>query len=83
MPYYDYQCMACGHVFEKNMLIRDRKKPTEEPCPECSKSEVIQKLATPYQGDPWHFAGKKPDAGFRDRLKEIKKSHYGSTINTW
>ena len=52
MPYYDYQCMACNHVFEKNMLIRDRKKPTEEPCPECSKSEVTLKLATPYQGDP-------------------------------
>ena len=83
MPYYDYQCMACGHVFEKNMLIRDRKKPTEEPCPECSKSDVTLQLATPYHGDPWRFTGKKPDAAFRDRLKEIKKSHRGSTIDTW
>ena len=83
MPYYDYYCTSCENEFEKNMLIRDRKKPTEEPCPKCSESTVIQKLATPYQGDPWHFAGKKPDDGFKDRLKEIKKSHYGSVINTW
>ena len=26
---------------------------------------------------------KKPDNGFRDRLKEIKKSHHGSNINTF
>ena len=83
MPYYDYYCTSCENEFEKNMLIRDRKKPTEEPCPKCSESTVIQKLATPYQGDPWHFAGKKPDDGFKDRLREIKKSHYGSVINTW
>ncbi|MDP7368033.1 MAG: zinc ribbon domain-containing protein [Candidatus Pacebacteria bacterium] len=83
MPYYDYHCMACSHTFEMNMRISERKKPTEEPCPECSKSEIIQQLATPYHGDPWHFAGKKPDEGFKDRLKEIKKSHRGSTIDTW
>ena len=83
MPYYDYYCTSCENEFEKNMLIRDRKKPTEEPCPNCSKSTVIQKLASPYHGDPWHFAGKKPDDGFKDRLKEIKKSHRGSNINTW
>jgi hypothetical protein len=75
--------MACNHVFEKNMLISERKKPTMEPCPECSKSDVTLQLATPYHGDPWRFTGKKPDAAFRDRLKEIKKSHRGSTIDTW
>lgn len=26
---------------------------------------------------------KKPSDGFRDRLREIKKSHRGSTINTF
>ena len=25
----------------------------------------------------------KPDGGFKDVLKEIKKKHRGSTINTW
>ena len=83
MPYYDYHCTSCNHVFEKKWYSFIRKKPTEEPCPECSKSDVTLQLATPYHGDPWHFAGKKPDEGFKDRLKEIKKSHRGSTINTW
>lgn len=26
---------------------------------------------------------KKPDQGFRDRLREIKKSHFGANINTF
>lgn len=26
---------------------------------------------------------KKPDSGFRDVLKEVKKKHRGSTVNTW
>lgn len=26
---------------------------------------------------------RKPDSGFRDVLKEIKKKHRGSNINTW
>lgn len=26
---------------------------------------------------------KKPDSGFRDVLKEVKKKHRGSNINTW
>ena len=81
MPYYDYQCKSCEYEFEMNMKISERKLPTEEPCPKCSEREVNQSLATPYHGDPWHFAGKKPDEGFRDRLREIKKKHRGNTIN--
>ena len=81
MPYYDYKCYSCEHEFELNMKIADRNKPTEEPCPKCSEREVIHKLATPFIGDPWHHAGKKPDEGFKDRLKEIKKHHRHNTIN--
>ena len=29
------------------------------------------------------LARTKPDAAFRDRLKDIKSSHRGSKINTW
>ena len=38
-------------------------------------------FAKPYVGDPWHFAGKKVDDGFKDRLKEIKSKHLHSTID--
>ncbi len=81
MPYYDYQCKSCEYEFEVCMKISERNIPTEEPCPKCSEREVIHKLATPFIGDPWHHAGKKPDEGFKDRLKEIKKHHRHNTIN--
>ena len=81
MPYYDYYCSSCKHEFEINMKISERNVPTQEPCPECSERDVELQLATPTIGDPWRFAGKRPDEGFRDRLREIKKHHRGSTID--
>ena len=81
MPYYDYQCTSCKHEFEINMKIRERDVPTQEPCPECSERDVELQLATPVIGDPCRFAGKRPDEGFRDRLREIKKHHRGNTID--
>ena len=32
MPTYDYECKKCGHVFEEDLKIADRKIPTESPC---------------------------------------------------
>jgi putative FmdB family regulatory protein len=81
MPYYDYYCSSCKHEFEINMKISERNVPTQEPCPECSERDVELQLATPTIGDPWRFAGKRPDEGFRDRLREIKKHHRGNTID--
>jgi hypothetical protein len=34
-------------------------------------------------GDPHRLGLKKPDAGFRDVLKNIKSHHKRSNINTW
>ena len=81
MPYYDYYCSSCKHEFEINMKISERNVPTQEPCPECSERDVELQLATPTIGDPWRFAGKRPDEGFRDRLREIKKHHRGNSID--
>lgn len=33
--------------------------------------------------DPWRMGLVKPDNTFRDILKNVKKSHYGSRINTF
>ena len=38
-------------------------------------------LAAPAFGDTIKMGMRKPDDGFRDRLKEIKSSHAGSTMN--
>ena len=32
MPTYDYRCEKCGHTFEEDLKIADRKIPTESPC---------------------------------------------------
>ena len=82
MPYYDYKCEKCGHEFEENLKIAERDTPIEQPCrfPTCG-GEVRMVYAKPHIGDPWHHSGKKVDEGFKDRLREIKSSHRGSTIN--
>jgi len=38
---------------------------------------------SPAIGDSFRVGLQKPTDGFRDRLKDIKKSHYKSNINTW
>jgi hypothetical protein len=40
-------------------------------------------VSAPRIVDPTRLGLKKPDAGFRDVLKKVKKAHRGSTVNTW
>lgn len=42
MPIYEYQCQACGHVFEAMQKMAD--EPLKK-CPECKKSK-LQKLVS-------------------------------------
>ena len=64
MPTYDYKCEKCGHTFEEDLKISDRKIPTESPCAQdinvqqtkhmtfaqvCG-GEVKQIIAAPYFG---------------------------------
>lgn len=37
----------------------------------------------PAIADSTRLGIKKPDSGFRDVLKKVKKAHRGSTVNTW
>ncbi len=82
MPYYDYICKKCGEDFEESLPISRRKEPTKKSCPisDCD-GEVKMMYAKLFIGDPWHFARKKPDEAFKDRLREIKKHHLHSTID--
>lgn len=65
MPLYEYQCVKCGHRFEKieSVGASETKK-----CPKCgAKAERL--LAAPaiqFKGTGWYvtdYAGKKPPAG--------------------
>ena len=64
MPTYDYKCEKCGHTFEEDLKIADRKIPTESPCSQeidvqqtkhmtfaqACGGEVKQIIAAPYFG---------------------------------
>jgi putative FmdB family regulatory protein len=81
MPIYEYRCAACGHVFEETRKIAEYQEPLNNPCPQCQK---LGELAIQPGACGLLFRGgvrRKPDGGFNDRLKEMKKKHPGNTIN--
>ena len=45
MPTYDYKCNACEKLWEEFSHINNRDMPTEKPCPECGKKEVIREIS--------------------------------------
>lgn len=54
MPIYEYQCEACGHVFEAFQKMVD--DPLKD-CPECKKPELkklISASAFRLKGDGWY-----------------------------
>jgi len=63
MPLYEYECAACGRVFEKIQKFSD---PLVQECPTCGKGPVNKLLSAPaiqFKGTGWYitdYAGKKP-----------------------
>ena len=54
MPTYEYQCFACGHVFEAVQRMSDEALKT---CPECHKDELkrlISATAFHLKGTGWY-----------------------------
>lgn len=77
MPLYTIRNKDTGHEEEVFMSISEKEdflsnNPQFE--------QVFVKVSI---GDSHRLGMKKPDDGFRDRLRDIKKTHYGSNINTW
>ena len=73
MPYYDYKCEKCSNEGEFNVKIADRDCPID--CPICD-GIMKRMLSLPAIGyDSFALSGNKPTDGFRDRLREIKKTH--------
>jgi len=54
MPFYDYQCGACGHQFEA------MQKMSADPltdCPECGRSELVKQVSAGgfrLKGNGWY-----------------------------
>jgi hypothetical protein len=48
-----------------------------------NNTHLEQRITATPLADPTRLGIRKPDHGFRDALKHVKSSHWGSDINTW
>ena len=82
MPTYDYRCEKCGHEFELMLPIARRNEPVETSCaresPVCG-GEVKQIIvAASGLADPVRLGIRKPDDGFKDMMRRMKKNVHGA-----
>lgn len=80
MPNYSFRNTVDGTEFDLFMSISEKEKYLEE-----NKNTIIQIITkAPGFGDTVSLGIKKPDQGFRDVLREIKKAHpRGGGVNTF
>jgi hypothetical protein len=81
-PSYTFKDLNSGEEVTTIMSMNERE---EFVANNPHMQQVIH--SAPAIGDSIRLGLKKPDNGFRDRLKEIKKAHSRgftkSTVNTW
>ena len=77
MPLYSFKNKDTGEVTTEIMSYKLLDQYLED------NPDLQQMLATPGFADPHRMGRIKPDDNFRDLLKETKKAHKGSTINTF
>jgi hypothetical protein len=77
MGKFNFRNKKTGKVVELTMTIAEAEQHEKDH----PNQEWL--CSSPSIGDPYRLGLKKPDDGFRDRLKDIKKSHHRSKINTW
>ena len=78
MPLYQFINTETGEEFEKLLSISAREQYLLE------NPHIQQQLTTANFGDSVRMGRQKPDGGFRDILRDIKKgSGRGNTINTF
>ena len=80
MPIYTYECKSCQDTIETSCPMKDRDLPTQTPCEKCG-GQIYQTMGVNPLADPISLGIKKPDEGFRDRLRDIKRTHPGSKMN--
>jgi hypothetical protein len=80
MPNYTFRNKQTGHEWTETLSIAERETFITD------NAEYIEQLiiSAPALGDSVKLGYIKPDQGFRDVLREIKKSHpLGGGINTF
>jgi len=72
MPLYEYECLKCGHRFERIRKFSDRPVTA---CPQCKKGKVKQLLSASsfhLKGSGWYAT----DYGGRDKGKSETTSEH-------
>jgi len=74
MPFYEYQCQACGAQVEVMQKITDA--PLKK-CPECGKSRLVKLVSAPVfrlKGGGWYETDFKSDKENKRNLVESEKA---------
>jgi putative FmdB family regulatory protein len=70
MPFYEYQCKACGHTLEAMQKIND--SPLKK-CPECGKSQLTRLMSAPVfrlKGGGWYETDFKGEQDHKKNLAD-------------
>ncbi len=81
MPIHEFECLKCGHEFERFMKLSD---PPVSRCPECGSKRISQLLSAPaiqFKGSGWYVNdyGKGSVGQGSDKARSNGKSKAGET----
>ncbi len=68
MPIYEFECSACGNVFDRLQKLSD---PDPDTCPECGKKKVHRRVTAPsfrLAGSGWYETDFKKDGEKKHNL---------------
>jgi putative FmdB family regulatory protein len=68
MPIYEFECSACGNVFDRLQKLSD---PDPDACPNCGKSKVHRRVTAPafrLSGSGWYETDFKKDGDKKRNL---------------
>jgi len=74
MPFYEYQCKACGHTLEAMQKIND--SPLKK-CPDCGKSQLTRLMSAPVfrlKGGGWYETDFKGEQDHKKNLADRPES---------
>jgi putative FmdB family regulatory protein len=74
MPFYEYQCKACGHTLEAMQKIND--SPLRK-CPDCGKSQLTRLMSAPVfrlKGGGWYETDFKGEQDHKKNLADRPES---------
>jgi putative FmdB family regulatory protein len=70
MPFYEYQCKACGHTLEAMQKVND--SPLRK-CPDCGKSQLTRLMSAPVfrlKGGGWYETDFKGEQDHKKNLAD-------------